>query len=148
MSENIARNMQSNQGTINCTTQLHLFGHFNKLKGPHLLPVAGSNVLCITRSSKNTVQKLLMISENIARNMQNNQGTINCTTQLHLAGHFNSLDAELNPICHLLALLGAHHILHVSQTRVNKLYLDARNHEYQVEIFLKLSALLRLNTNY
>ena len=28
--------------------------------------------------------------------------------------HFNPLNAELNPICHLLALLGAHHILHVS----------------------------------
>jgi hypothetical protein len=29
------------------------------------------------------------------------------------------LNAELNPICHLLALLGAHHILHVSRIRVN-----------------------------
>jgi hypothetical protein len=28
------------------------------------------------------------------------------------------LNAELNPICHLLALLGAHHILHVSRVRV------------------------------
>ena len=28
--------------------------------------------------------------------------------------YFNSLNAELNPICHLLALIGAHHILHVS----------------------------------
>jgi len=33
----------------------------------------------------------------------------------------NSLNAELNPICHLLALLGAHHILHVSRIRVNLL---------------------------
>jgi len=33
----------------------------------------------------------------------------------------NTLNAELNPICHLLALLGAHHILHVSRIRVNKL---------------------------
>ena len=31
---------------------------------------------------------------------------------------FNPLNAELNPICHLLALLGAHHILHVSRIRV------------------------------
>ena len=28
------------------------------------------------------------------------------------------LNAEFNPICHLLALLGAHHILHVSRIRV------------------------------
>jgi len=33
-------------------------------------------------------------------------------------GKFNPLNAELNPICHLLALLGAHHILHVSRLRV------------------------------
>jgi hypothetical protein len=31
---------------------------------------------------------------------------------------FNLLNTELNPICHLLALLGAHHILHVSRIRV------------------------------
>jgi len=31
----------------------------------------------------------------------------------------NPLNAELNPICHLLALLGAHLILHVSRVRVN-----------------------------
>ena len=31
----------------------------------------------------------------------------------------NPLNAELNPICHLLALLGVHHFLHVSKIRVN-----------------------------
>ena len=31
----------------------------------------------------------------------------------------NPLNAKLNTICHLLALLGAHHILHVSRIRVN-----------------------------
>jgi len=31
---------------------------------------------------------------------------------------FNPLNAKLNPICYLLALLGAHHILHVSTIRV------------------------------
>jgi hypothetical protein len=34
--------------------------------------------------------------------------------------YIDSLNAELNPICHLLALLGAHHILHVSEIRVKK----------------------------
>jgi hypothetical protein len=33
----------------------------------------------------------------------------------------NTLKAELNPICYLLALLGAHHFLHVSRIRVNVL---------------------------
>jgi hypothetical protein len=32
----------------------------------------------------------------------------------------NPLNTELNPICHLLALLGAHHILHVSRVRVKR----------------------------
>jgi hypothetical protein len=31
---------------------------------------------------------------------------------------FNPLSAELSPICHLLTLFGAHHILHVSGLRV------------------------------
>jgi hypothetical protein len=32
---------------------------------------------------------------------------------------FNPLKANLNPMCHLLALVGAHHILNVSRVRVN-----------------------------
>jgi len=35
------------------------------------------------------------------------------------ATHNYSSNAELNPICHLLALLGAHDILHGSRIRVN-----------------------------
>jgi hypothetical protein len=38
---------------------------------------------------------------------------------LKLMKYINPLNAELNPICHLLALLGVHHILHVSRIRVN-----------------------------
>jgi len=37
-----------------------------------------------------------------------------------LLDDINPLKAELNPICHLLALLGAHHILHVSRIRVKE----------------------------
>jgi hypothetical protein len=39
-----------------------------------------------------------------------------------IPGHsrdFNRLNAKLNPTCHLLALLGAHPILHISRIRVN-----------------------------
>ena len=32
----------------------------------------------------------------------------------------NPLSAELNPTYHLLALLGAHHIIHVSRIRVKR----------------------------
>jgi hypothetical protein len=38
---------------------------------------------------------------------------------LQIGINSNPLNTELNPICHLLALLGAHHILHVSRVRVN-----------------------------
>ena len=31
----------------------------------------------------------------------------------------NPLNAELNPICHLLTLLGAHPVFHISRIRVN-----------------------------
>jgi len=46
------------------------------------------------------------------------------TAQKTLSFHYraclvNLLNAELNLICHLLALLGAHHIFHVSGVRVN-----------------------------
>jgi len=61
---------------------------------------------------------------------------------------FSPLDAELNPICHLLALLGAHHILRVSRVRVKRqnthfllsssLYIQARIGE-QRQLYLLIS---------
>jgi len=45
-------------------------------------------------------------------------GYFMCKQNMKLVtAEFNPLSAELNPICHLLALLGAHHILHVSRIR-------------------------------
>jgi len=38
-----------------------------------------------------------------------------------VCGKFNPLNPELNPICYLLALLGAHHFLHFSRIRVKLL---------------------------
>ena len=38
--------------------------------------------------------------------------------QLKIQAFFNPLNAELNPICHLLALVGARHIVHISRIRV------------------------------
>jgi len=35
----------------------------------------------------------------------------------------NLLNAQLNPVCNLLSLLGAHHILHVSRIRVQQSFL-------------------------
>ena len=52
-----------------------------------------------------------------------------CSKNVHLCifepekqlTEFNPLNPELNPICYLLALLGAHHFLHVSRIRVRLL---------------------------
>jgi len=38
---------------------------------------------------------------------------------VYLNYNINPLNAKLNPICHSLALLGAHHIPHLSRIRVN-----------------------------
>ena len=38
-----------------------------------------------------------------------------------LSVNFDPLNAELNPICYLLALLAVHHFLHVSRIRVKSL---------------------------
>ena len=37
--------------------------------------------------------------------------------------YINPLNAELNPICYLLALLGVHHFRHISRIRVKSLTL-------------------------
>jgi len=43
----------------------------------------------------------------------------NCTYIGYVSPYIINPNAKLNPICHLLALLGAHPILHVSSIRVN-----------------------------
>ena len=52
----------------------------------------------------------------------------------------NTFNAELNPICHLLALLGAHHILHVSRVRVT--CPTTYNYETQIAHFVCFSIIL------
>jgi len=52
--------------------------------------------------------------------------TFNCVTIITIISFMadislNPLNSELNPICHQLTLLGAHHILHVSRIRVKPL---------------------------
>ena len=42
----------------------------------------------------------------------------------------NPLNVELNPICHLLALLGTHTILHVSRIRVKTVIIIADANEF------------------
>ena len=46
------------------------------------------------------------------------RASVNAKRTLRVLLQFNPLNAELNHICHLLALLGAHSIFHVSRIRV------------------------------
>jgi len=51
------------------------------------------------------------------------RGTVLITRDEFTITYINPLKPELNPICCLLALLGAHHFLHVSRIRVKLLTL-------------------------
>jgi len=55
-------------------------------------------------------------TENLKPSLLGSRWNLNCSD---IEGLTNPLNAKLNPICHLLALLGAHHILHVSRIWVN-----------------------------
>ena len=55
-----------------------------------------------------------------------------------LVNVFNPLNVELNPICHLLTLLGAHHILHVSRIMLKR----------QVKSHLSLAGIIRSSPYY
>src|SRR5215475_96732 len=48
-------------------------------------------------------------------------GHIRAFSHYKTFSQFNPLKPELNPMCYLLALLGAHHFLHVSRRRVKLL---------------------------
>ena len=55
--------------------------------------------------------------------------------------YFNPLSKELNPICHLLALLEAHHILHVSRIRVTSEYSNCITSSKDFVIYLYIMVL-------
>ena len=55
--------------------------------------------------------------------LQHTRRCLLCFFRSDLVNDINPLNAELNPICYLLALLGAHHFFHVSRIRVKSLSL-------------------------
>ena len=77
----------------------------------------------VTRALSETVnwhtqQRKILTSK--TKNMTNSEAPVICTGSVLPLTKFNPLNAELNPICHLQALLEAHHILHVSRIRVKR----------------------------
>jgi len=64
--------------------------------------------------------------EAVRGNIVSSVGYLTALTESHsqwashdIRGHINPLNVKLNTICHLLALLGAHPIPHISRIRVN-----------------------------
>jgi len=55
------------------------------------------------------------------------------TTQSNTSNSINPSNIKLNPMCHLLALLGAHHILHISRIRVKKCKKWDNNYLFQIK---------------
>ena len=89
----------------------------------------GPQLVTITYVNTNTWQMYRMYTNSIYYCMKLKWNFIIAVKQ-HCVGIFsekktvfNPLNAELNPICYLLALLGAHHFLHVSRIRVKPLNL-------------------------
>jgi hypothetical protein len=76
------------------------------------------------------IQKLLVFERRILRRIfeptkENQIWRVKTNEELdklikhkNIINHINPLNAQLNPICHLLALLRAHHIFHISRIRV------------------------------
>jgi len=63
----------------------------------------------------------LISKKNTADGSVHDKGSVKTEQQDTILISFNPLNPELNPICYLLALLGAHHFLHVSRIRVKLL---------------------------
>jgi len=58
-----------------------------------------------------------------------NNALINDKEDFNMSGFINALNAKLISICNLLALLEAHHILHITRIRVNK-----QNMRYRIPV--------------
>jgi hypothetical protein len=65
------------------------------------------------------------------------------------SNHVNPLNADLNAICYLLALLGAHHFFHVSRIRVKSLTLRLLMSYIYIYIYIYIYDIssLRVNTS-
>jgi len=90
--------------------------HFSS--APLYFPLVSLNrlltTLFLTHSLNNLSLYLLLNATEQVLRTNNKKQRYSCL-------HFNPLNPELNPICYLLALLGAHYFLHVSRIRVKLL---------------------------
>ena len=104
-----------------------IFPHYlinAKIFGKKLL-----NTNCVFWFSLQFLTETFLILKRIQRDIIKNVYRPSRKVPALFLSDINPLNAELNPTCHLLALLGAHHIFHVSGIRVNGtliFYIDFR----------------------
>ena len=75
------------------------------------------NIFCVASSNNTNTEKLVTV---VTSTVLSHRPHVHPTMTM---SELNPLNPELNPICYLLALLGAHHFLHVSRIRVKSLTL-------------------------
>jgi len=79
-------------------------------------------ILTGRKAGRQLTKQQLNARRNVRRNTANDTDAAQTEGRAELRDSvFNPLNAELNPICHLLVLLGAHYILHVSGVRVKEI---------------------------
>ena len=101
----------TDNGSLQGSDNASLGKHFPKFQRSYILHMQGQAVLVLV-STGNTKQHHLSV--------RHRSDSLKFLTG---QSHVNSLNPELNPICYFLALLGAHHFLHVSRIRVKSLTL-------------------------
>jgi len=79
----------------------------------------------VNRDSRilNQVQEKLM-TNNVIVTKARKDNSIIIIKEEEYGNKINPINAELNPICHLMVLLRAHPILYISRIRVNQFFLQ------------------------
>ena len=86
------------------------------------LPSSNGEYSYKSRKTSNSYRLSVCTKHNGSNNKQHPQHSFaQNMTSPNLLSDLNPLNPELNPICYLLALLGAHHFLHVRRIRVKLL---------------------------
>ena len=107
------KNTEKCKTVVDGSTQMHEVHFYSVLKADHDVYWNLQHLV-----SRDNLYKIVNILRSFSFNsMQEKYLNFNFTLE------FNPLNAELNPICYLLALLGAHHFLHFSRIRVKLLTL-------------------------
>ena len=118
-------------GSINTDRQWHCLISYLSTWGQRIADVSNiaQSVIFVCGVNKNfkvteEVPALVLLRcttrvGNLLESMTGNSDQVGMNSTNLSGVTINPLNAKFYPICHLLALLGAHHILHVSRIRVD-----------------------------